>query len=805
MEASTRLQILARLATSNTDVATAALRKAFEQAATTLATGTDYDDLLHALEVMSVVGSRFSDECVREIDGFVRSVEERQVDHAARYQQLFVSISKYRNAHSLMSKGIEVLALMRYLETQAVMMTLLWASTSNVESVSKAAHAALAKMAKYDLSVYSGMGTSSGRGIGAAPQLQIISSLEKMGDVEVRAHLAGALGLLSGLLSSTMEASTWSSNAVTLSRAAIPADQKVADVRLRSLRLLKRLFHLVETLQDKLAIIQTLNAATRAEAGTTTDEAYWRMMSENTREVLSIYADIANSSELPLVQKIEHHSYWIFYHARAQEVREAALAVKAVIDTNHEYEIYKTLIGFEGIFGEWSRDDRDATRELASQAARTQTAKTYVAQMPSEGFAAWRERILTFAQTRSIDMATFPVFYEFLGDVAATYPDFALDLLMDHSEQLSPFLIPLLRGLWDGEKREQVRTLIVDSVQHRGEKAGFLYASAKVFLSTKEVDIGMMEWVLTQAVRLKSTNSVQQIVSVAIARYDSAKEELKALFLQALHHLSALGDASWVSDIWYRQEAEAMIATLSPQDRLKVLSNLMLLPEVDYQAEEILTAIAKEAPEEVVRFFCNRIYDQRPAEPHSENSAEFEDVPYQFHNLQGPLSKIPAAAVRIVYAYYLKDGSLFQFRGAKLLQCIFPELQDEFRDELIRMIQSGGEPEWEFVSAVLRAYHGQKFVHPVAKELVKLIPSGNSLLDEVTIALETTGVVSGEYGMSHAYDEKRLEVLEWLQDPNDKVRSFASSLIAELERMRDDEKARADESIKLRKFRYGEL
>ena len=89
-------------------------------------------------------------------------------------------------------------------------------------------------------------------------------------------------------------------------------------------------------------------------------------------------------------------------------------------------------------------------------------------------------------------------------------------------------------------------------------------------------------------------------------------------------------------------------------------------------------------------------------------------------------------------------------------------------------------------------------------ELIKRLPLGSPLANEVEIALQSTGVVSGENGMAEAYERKRLEVLDWLQDPDERIRTFAVKYTSELEAMRDSERARADESIALRKFKYGE-
>jgi hypothetical protein len=104
---------------------------------------------------------------------------------------------------------------------------------------------------------------------------------------------------------------------------------------------------------------------------------------------------------------------------------------------------------------------------------------------------------------------------------------------------------------------------------------------------------------------------------------------------------------------------------------------------------------------------------------------------------------------------------------------------------------------------VLRNYHGEPFVHRLCKEIVKTVDGDSSLLNEVAVALEISGVVSGEFGMTEAYERKRQEVLDWLSDPSEKVKAFAKRYVADLEQMRDAETKRTEEGIALRKHRFG--
>lgn len=807
MDAATRLKVLGRLAQSRTPASEDAIGRACDRAFVALAKAVSYDELEFAIEVLATVGFRRSAESVAALADFLRSAEQRQLVHSNEYTAMAVLVSNYRGPHSLMSETIKVLLGLRYLETPAVLEVLLWASMHTDDMVRKEATSALSSLAKYNISVFYGDDSESGRGIGATPQLAVIDVLEKMDDRELLGYVRSILMVAEGLLSTSMESAKWSSSAVTLSRASTPADGGVPDVRRRSIGLLKRLYGLVQSLSQKLSVVRAMNAAARADSRVAVGQQYADMISANAQEVLAWFAQIVPGEELQVVQRIEHESYWIHYHTATEEVRSAALAVKAIIDRNAEYSIYKTLVGFEGVFGDWSKSRQDESHSLRSQEARSAEAKLYASKIPEDGFDVWRQRILTFASTESNDMATFPVFYEFLAEVAIQHPKFGLELLERNSQPLSRFLIPLLRSLWDGELRDKLRPLIGGWIaQATYGETDYLYACAKLFLSTKEVDVGLLHRLLDKATELKDAFVMRQVASVSIARGsgDGSSEDLHELFMTTLSRLTELGDANWVREIWYLKKVKEVVAALSSADRRGVLRNLRLLAQIDYQAEKMLAVIAEVEPEAVADFLLERVYQPDDSVPARAERGEYEDLPYQLHSLHEPLAKHPDMLVKKALGWYQKDASLFAFKGAKLLQTVFPEFSEPFRDSLLGLARKGDELELEFVAGVLRTYDGQTFIHSVAKELVKRLPSGGEVVNEVEIALQNTGVVSGEYGMADAYERKRLEVMDWLQDDDERVRGFASKYVRRLEAMRDAERKRTDEAIALRKFEFGE-
>jgi len=805
MDFATRLKALVRLAQSTSQAAQAMLAEDQGRALIALNESSEYQTLDESLDILGAIAFRASDAPAVALDAFIRNIESRDLQYPAEYADLMSShFRSHRSGQTLLCKGLEVLSGLRYLQTRRVTTSLLWASSHPAETVNRAAMTGLKKLAQYDLNVFSG--NERQPGIGPRPQLEIVEVLASISDSSLLNSLEGVLALITGMLATAMERAVWSSEQVTLYRGTTPATEDVAKIRAGCIDLLRRLYRLSADPTSQRSIVATLTSATRPDRAAVVDESYASMISENARSVLAFFCEAASSADLQTIQKIEHNSYWIFHHTARSEIREAALLVKETIDRNHEYTIYKTLVGFEGVFGDWEEAARDRMHGEASREERLARATQFAVEITPDTFEAWRKRILAFAATRSNDLATFPIFFQFLEEVAKAQPTLALTLLTTDIDAISNFAIPLLRGLWDGAAHSEARSLMRSWVQNStAEDDQLLRASARMFLSATEVDFDAIELIFAKAKELKAKDVLDQVTAVAVARFSSGDngEKLRKLFLECLRLLTELRDASWVHSVWYHQEAKSLVSDFDASERAVVLENLKLLPSIDYQAEEILGQLAEVAPGDVIRFFCARA-EHEGREGLKRPFGEFEAIPYDFHSLQEPLSKHPREAVAIVLASYKADSSLFQFRGGKLLQDIFPRFNEEFQRELVRLVDEGHEKELEFVVGVLRAYEGEPFLNPVYKAVAGRLPSASPLLQSLTAAMLSTGVVMGEFGMAEAYEQKLADVSSWLNDDNENTRAFARSLTANVGAMIQQERRRAEESISLRKFRFGE-
>ncbi len=792
MDFDLRVKALTRLAESSTPTAAETLREEFGKIASALSSSSDYEELKQSLDLLETFAYRHSSDATVQLLKFLREIEVRKLTYGDHEALWIKQIEKYQNAQSLMVRALEVLMTLRYLEPKPILHAALDLSVHVENLVSKKAISALREMARYNLRVF--YGTDSQPGIGARPQEIVITELEALSDEQLIRYLSAVEAVAGALLSPTMEGTSWSYKSVTISTAVTPAVQAVGNVRAKAIQLLQRLYLVVETISQKLSVIAVLNEGARTSHVGQTDDAARDMVASNAVEVLRFYRQLAKSESLQIIQKIEHNAYWIFFHATNSEVERAALAVRDEINVNSEYQIYKVLVGFEGIFDKWDR--AKATREdfQETDKFRNQKASDFAASINETNYDEWRVRILEYARTQSDDLATFPFFYRFLERFALANPKLAQRLLLENTEGLEGFLIPMLRGLWAGPNQADVRRMLENWLA-----AGrYLQPVIRLFLDNERLDRELLLAALRRSIEKRDQWAVASVISVAASNYARDKDFLREqLFLPALEVLTNSQNPRWINDIWFRREIRVLIADLNTEGIDQLLNNLFLLPEIDFHAEEILYLIASKAPERVLTFFLRRLSKES-------NEADFDAVPYSFHKLNEPLSKAPTSAVRAVANHYDGNYGMLIYQGAQLLKNIFPTFPPEFEAELLNLIKQGGNRNFEVVLAVLRNYQGQPFTHNVAKAIVRAVRTNKKYLTEVEVALQSTGVVTGEYGFANAYEAKREELKAWLTDSDDAVQEFARTYLSHLERMIEEERKRVTEEIVLRKHKYGE-
>src|SRR5450830_138762 len=312
---------------------------------------TDYDELEGALKILAVLAPNFHGAVLPALVKFVRSVPARVLTQNG--EPIGADRQRYRSASHLIREAIEVPNTVRYIHIEEVVSFLLELSVSADKEVRNKAESQLENFAKFNLHHFSTLG--------AGPQTAIVEQLAKLDDGQLADNAVAVLRVLRSVLSSSMEGHTSTYHTITFTRGAVPSGAGVAEMRAGTIALLKRMYTLKDAVAYRKSVLSVLNWAARREQQSYDTESA-KMLERDALEVIGFMRELVPTEALPLVQTIEHDCYWNYVHAASSGIEAAALAVSDALAQRADYQIYKQLIGFEGIFGQWEklRDHEEA-------------------------------------------------------------------------------------------------------------------------------------------------------------------------------------------------------------------------------------------------------------------------------------------------------------------------------------------------------------------------------------------------------------------------------------------------------------
>ena len=794
-----RLAALSKLVTSKSEAVEQRLGEEMARTERALASGTDYDELVNALKTVAVLAPKFHGAVLPLLTQFVESVHQRALTIDG--EPLDVSRSRYKSSGHLIREAIDAANPLRYLQTVGMVDFLLPLSKSSDEEVAGKARRAFETLVQFDLNLFYGE-----RGLGAQPQAAIVAHLAQLGEDVLVTNAELVLSGLRCVLTDSIEGHSWTYKAVTISRGAITSDWGVSALRAAAIALLKRMYPLSESIQYRKSVLMSLGQAMRRERPAA-DEATAAMFERDALEVLTFVEGLVATEELPVLQSIEHRAYWNYYHAATATIAAAALRIRDALQRHDEYQIYKQLIGFEAIFGQWEDLKRSEAVWDYTDEKRREFARKCVAGIDEKTEPMWRTRILKFSETRSDDLAMFPVYYEFLELLGQRRPRLAIELMTDHEATMEPFQIALMIGLWTSSLSDEVA-----AVADRWITAGtHLVSVAKSLIKGGDSRMDMLSSLIDKGAELEDHSVIVHAMGTAAHLHGEGFAAAKGVFMFGLRALANRNDANWARAVWFNRDFKTLIASMDAGERAEVLQSLASLRKLDYQSEEVLAAVCAHECAAVLDFLMGRL-KQEVVEQSQQGDASgvdedaFEAIPHHLHQLNKVLAKEPRDLVYALRSAHEDDESraLFPYRGAaKLLEAVFPDFADPLPILLQELVASGKSTDIDFALRVLRTFGGSAPILETAKAIVKIVPEQSPAWSELAAALETTGVVVGEYGMAEAFELKRQDMLRWSTDEDANVRAFAAWLIEGLDKLIAWERQRADEGIELRKYRYG--
>jgi hypothetical protein len=657
-------------------------------------------------------------------------------------------------------------------------------------------------LAEYQLHVW--------RQRGPIVQAKLVEHIEMLGEDECRGLQPLLTVMLGEILEAEVSGTTNSSAAVTFHRGAVVASETLRIVRAKAIDQLQRQFALAENDEERRTILLALQEATRHPLGSGYSNALAQLVMDDTRAIIEFQSEIAPTLSFELLQTTEdrvHRCYWMYADlpenmrddpslvTASAQVVAAALAFRDVANANPDFVIYKTLVGFNSVFPPaW--EDRGFNYEQA-ETYRAEKVDELLGSVEEANADIWFDRIGRYARTKSGDLATFPVFGNFLERLAEIQPAIILGYIDRLDGPLANFLPGMLAGLMRSSEREQVLVLI-DAWLRAGVYVGNI---AWYLRFADPFDEGLLRRTLNSAIEHGDGHAVCNVLIAAVSQFATHPGTLvEEIFLPALRNLKAAGDFSWVRMPWFSWLGSPIIRALDEEQASVVLDALVAYPQLEYGAEYIAAAIAERWPESVVAFIGERqAFAETDAAP-----SRYDAVPFAVHQLQPPLAAAPDIMLAGARTWFDTNPRYFANDSGRLLASVFPDLSNGLEARLAALIAGGNEQDLAFVLGVLAAFEGKPRVFQLVRSVVAVLDPESQLLPEARSVLRESGVVSGEFGFAELHIERKALLEPWLTDPSERVRMFATDQIRELDSWIAAENRSAEASIALRKLEYGE-
>ena len=269
------------------------------------------------------------------------------------------------------------------------------------------------------------------------------------------------------LVTPDLQASSFSAEQITMEMAAVPVNESLRAIRSSAITRLIGLFDASSSESEKREAFVALEHAMRVPMRANYSNELHQLVLDNTRTIVELLTERVHGQPNELLTDLESNFLFVFRNshpiADAEEDRfgcrnsasalvESIARFRDLINSDQQYERYKTLVGFRSVLPPHWENDQFGYAEASSY--RMQQVAAYVGDISEETTEEWSHFVITCAATKSDDLATFPIFNGFLQQVAKAKPSFTLALLKQENPDVMTFLPLLVSGLFESEDHD---------------------------------------------------------------------------------------------------------------------------------------------------------------------------------------------------------------------------------------------------------------------------------------------------------------------------------------------------------------
>lgn len=312
-------------------------------------------------------------------------------------------------------------------------------------------------LSEYNIDVYNK--------VGPMLQMALVDYLASMGDAEIDSIRPIALFVWTESIKSDISGTKWKADSVIWSRAALPVSEQLREVRDKTLKALFEAYDRCTDDEQKRAILSVIDVATRTPNQTQYSNDLLSITLHDATRIVEFLTERSHDTSYELLQHLEHQ--FLYDYRRGSDLTEdmenrfgcqteakalvaAILRFRDIINTDIQFVRYKVLVGFESVFPDHWTDDNFELE--GADEYRSREATRYIDEINPENEKEWFHFIERCAQTKSNDLATFPVYGNFINMLAARKPEVGARLFARFSEDVRQFLPGLLNGLAESSR-----------------------------------------------------------------------------------------------------------------------------------------------------------------------------------------------------------------------------------------------------------------------------------------------------------------------------------------------------------------
>ena len=407
------------------------------------------------------------------------------------------------------------------------------------------------------------------------------------------------------------ELTTFEYNSVTFANGNLCGSSRVLDIRNKAIVFLKKLYLLLQSDNDKYEIFTVLTSAMRQPSCRDYDNELLLIILKNCFDIVSFYLDTPSDVAYSMLALIEASFFSTYKTAKsiakkmgfspeildqAKLLKSKILEFRNKINSNTQFVIYKTLVGYRSVFiPEWTRKRFSYDQKNTYRIGKI---NKFISTIKLSNAAHWGDIIIHCAKVQSNDLSVLAHFVKFLESLGKSKPKFSYKLIYEKHSELANYLGYFLVGLLESDLKNETNKLIVDWISEGKYLEQFVWAYRRL----NALDEDVLILILNKAIESRDFFTLKHLISAVMENLNLKNIQLiKKVIIPSIVEFTKNQDASWVEvGLINPNKVNILFEALDTSDIDIILDGLVCVNSIDYSAELLLLPIAKYYPEKVI-------------------------------------------------------------------------------------------------------------------------------------------------------------------------------------------------------------